>query len=612
MSSSKKRSIGAVLTLAGAAIAAFAFRVDVRPRGDGDKARVDPAAAQDSSNKEAADRKALEDRALVAAGTKPLNAALENNVDGPTLVDLFDSEDWWKAYREEFVATRVIVGAELLAAHGKIDIGSSDSAVVKEARRQKVSSAPVTIGGQTFLIAAARLPSLADREPVLVLLKKIDPPPVAVVVRPPAAPARSQNQGIAFWVGAGFLCLAGISLLLSGRKPANGNGNAAVAGSIIREDTLRFGTPSKPQPRAESKVLRAASIPRVTGVAARGTGVGQAPTLTAAARPTTSSARPSPQPAAAEAEADDPNIFGRYKLIDRLGEGGMSEIYTAVAYGVEGFSRTFVLKRLKPELARDKEAVAQFIDEARMQATLVHSNIVPVFDFGMVGQEYFMTQEYILGRDLVRLMSRYYDQTKRALEPRVAYYIAHETLAALSYAHGKHERDGEHMGIVHRDVSAANIMVSLQGEVKLFDFGIVKANRRVTRTQVGMVKGNANFMSPEQARGHNVDARSDLFSLALVLYYCLTNELLYDGANDLDVLYRAATGPTQADYEKLRQLPEPAAQILEKALAFDPDERFQSSNEFASMLAAHIGGGKSDASNLMQLLFGDELRKEAA
>jgi hypothetical protein len=527
-------------------------------------------------------------------------------------VDLFDSEDWWKAYREEFVATRVIVGAELLAAHGKIDIGSSDSAVVKEARRQKVSSAPVTIGGQTFLIAAARLPSLADREPVLVLLKKIDPPPVAVVVRPPAAPARSQNQGIAFWVGAGFLCLAGISLLLSGRKPANGNGNAAVAGSIIREDTLRFGTPSKPQPRAESKVLRAASIPRVTGVAARGTGVGQAPTLTAAARPTTSSARPSPQPAAAEAEADDPNIFGRYKLIDRLGEGGMSEIYTAVAYGVEGFSRTFVLKRLKPELARDKEAVAQFIDEARMQATLVHSNIVPVFDFGMVGQEYFMTQEYILGRDLVRLMSRYYDQTKRALEPRVAYYIAHETLAALSYAHGKHERDGEHMGIVHRDVSAANIMVSLQGEVKLFDFGIVKANRRVTRTQVGMVKGNANFMSPEQARGHNVDARSDLFSLALVLYYCLTNELLYDGANDLDVLYRAATGPTQADYEKLRQLPEPAAQILEKALAFDPDERFQSSNEFASMLAAHIGGGKSDASNLMQLLFGDELRKEAA
>jgi serine/threonine-protein kinase len=140
----------------------------------------------------------------------------------------------------------------------------------------------------------------------------------------------------------------------------------------------------------------------------------------------------------------------------------------------------------------------------------------------------------------------------------------------------------------------------------------VKSNRRVTKTQVGMVKGNANFMSPEQARGHAVDCRSDLFSLALVLYYCLTNELLYDGANDLDVLYRAATGPTEADYEKIRQLPEPAAQILEKALAFGPDERFQSSNEFASMLAAHIGGGKSDASNLMQLLFGDELRKEAA
>jgi serine/threonine protein kinase len=305
-------------------------------------------------------------------------------------------------------------------------------------------------------------------------------------------------------------------------------------------------------------------------------------------------------------------LFGRYKLLDRLGEGGMSEIFTAVAYGVEGFSRTFVLKRLRPELARDKEAVAQFIDEARMQAGLVHSNIVPVFDFGMVGEEYFMTQEYIVGRDVVRLMTRYYEKTKRALDARLAYYIAHETLQALSYAHNKRDRDGSPMGIVHRDVSAANVLVSLQGEVKLFDFGIVKSNRRVTKTQVGMVKGNANFMSPEQARGHNVDGRSDLFSLALVLYYTLTNELFYDGENDLEVLYQAATGPTAEGYRKIRALPEPAAQILEKALAIDPAHRFQTSDEFAAMLAAHIGGGKADAGNLMQLLFGEELGREAA
>jgi eukaryotic-like serine/threonine-protein kinase len=243
----------------------------------------------------------------------------------------------------------------------------------------------------------------------------------------------------------------------------------------------------------------------------------------------------------------------------------------------------------------------------------VHSNIVPVFDFGTVGGEYFLTQEYIAGRDVSRLMARYQQATGRAsLEPRLAFYIAYETLQALAYAHSKHDKDGAPMGIVHRDVSAGNIIVSLQGEVKLSDFGIVKSNRRVTKTQVGMVKGNANFMSPEQARGLNVDSRSDLFSMGQVLYFCLTNQLLYSGDNDLDVLYRAATGPTMDDYRKMHELPDPAGQILEKALAFERGERFQTAEEFADMLAAHAGGGKAAAADLMQRLFGQELATEAA
>ncbi len=228
----------------------------------------------------------------------------------------------------------------------------------------------------------------------------------------------------------------------------------------------------------------------------------------------------------------------------------MSEVYTAVAHGAEGFSRTFVIKRLRPELARNKEAVAQFIDEARVQASLVHSNIVPVFDFGMMGGEYFMIEEYILGRDLARVSTRCVERTGFRLEPRLVYYFAYEALQALAYAHSKRGRDGEPLDIVHRDVSATNVMLSSSGEVKLFDFGIAKANRRNTQTQAGMVKGNANFMSPEQARGQNVDHRSDLFSLALVMYFCLTNQLLYTGDNDLDILYRAACGPTAEDLER--------------------------------------------------------------
>jgi serine/threonine protein kinase len=310
---------------------------------------------------------------------------------------------------------------------------------------------------------------------------------------------------------------------------------------------------------------------------------------------------------------DSGRTFGRYRLLERLGEGGMSEVFTAVAQGVEGFSRTFVLKRLRPELAREREAIAQFIDEARLQAGLVHSNIVPVFDFGMIGNgEYFMTQEYIVGRDLLRLVTKQQERQPGGLDPQLAYYVAHETLQALAYAHEYCDKEGNPYHLVHRDISPGNLMISLRGEVKLADFGIVKASRRVSRTQVGMVKGNANFMSPEQARGQEVDARSDLFSLAAVLFYCLTGELLYSGDNDLDVLYKAARGPTPEDLMRIATLPEPAASILAKALSFEPADRFQSAAEFADQLAAFMGGGKAQAAALLQSLFGEELRRTAA
>ena len=212
-------------------------------------------------------------------------------------------------------------------------------------------------------------------------------------------------------------------------------------------------------------------------------------------------------------------IFGRYTLLDRLGEGGMAEVYTAATFGAEGFRRTFVVKRLRAELAREPAVVAQFIDEANLASSLVHSNIIPVFDFGKVGDEYFMAQEYILGRDLGRLTARVIERDGRALAPLVVFYAAAETLKALEYAHTKLGDNGRPLGIVHRDVSPSNILLSARGEVKLFDFGIVKAEGRVTKTQHGVVKGNVSFMSPEQARGVDVDARADLFSLGLVMYY---------------------------------------------------------------------------------------------
>ncbi len=562
---------------------------------------------------------------------------------------------------------RVIIGGEVIAARGRLPLGTADAGVVGEARTRDVASAIVTVDGQPVQVAAARMPAAEGAErrtaPVLVLASPVVAEAAAAVRVPELA-----DHALHFAL-AGGIGLAGFGLLLAGgrrRRPAE------ITGEILHETTAKMGslgTPDNPPPIAVPHLSVPPHVPPVghapTMVLQPPTGhvppPGHAPTMVHAALPVHAPASPTPKgwmtdgapvqvarvptgpaisptvvavpatppPPARRPPAVNPTAmfavpaqpsqpppgtkpFGRYRLRDRIGEGGMSEIFLADAMGAEGFKRTFVLKRLRPDLARDDAAVAQFVDEARLQASLIHPNIVPVLDFGVIDGEYFMTEEYVAGRDLAKLMARYQGSGGAPLPTPAAYYVAHETLQALAFAHEMTDRNGAPLGIVHRDVSLGNVLVSLQGEVKLIDFGIVMANDRVTKTQVGIVKGNANFMSPEQARGAVVDCRSDLFSLGLVLYYALTGRMLYGAGSDLGVLYQASNGPTPADYAQIRSLPEPSGAILEKALAFDPRERFQSAAEFADALATHSGGGKTIAAKLMQRLFSEEIRHEQA
>jgi hypothetical protein len=302
--------------------------------------------------------------------------------------------------------------------------------------------------------------------------------------------------------------------------------------------------------------------------------------------------------------------FGRYTLLDRLGEGGMAEVYTAATFGAEGFRRTFVVKRLRAELVREPAVVAQFIDEANLASTLVHSNIIPVFDFGKVGEEYFMAQEYILGRDLGRLTARVVEREGKPLPANVVLYAAFETLKALEYAHTKLGDNGRPLGIVHRDVSPSNILISARGEVKLFDFGIVKAEGRVTKTQHGVVKGNVSFMSPEQARGVDVDARADLFSLGLVMFYCLAGDVLYKGNTTYELLVKAATGPGAEELERIAALPAPCAELVRRALEISPAQRYGSAAEFAAAIHPHVAGGPAEAARLMATLFIEDFQRE--
>ena len=309
---------------------------------------------------------------------------------------------------------------------------------------------------------------------------------------------------------------------------------------------------------------------------------------------------------------DPERVFGRYYLLNQLAVGGMGEVYTAVTFGAEGFRRTFVIKRLRSELAREPEIVSQFIDEARLGSLLVHSNVIPVFDFGKVGDDYFLAQEYILGRDLDRLTSRSMERDGKPLPQEVVFYVVQEVLKALGYAHSRHDDAGQALALVHRDVSPNNVLISGRGEVKLFDFGIVKATNRATKTQFGVVKGNVTFMSPEQAKGLEVDQRADLFSLGLVMYRCLTGGYLYNGENSYQLLIKAAAGLDAADWEKIRALPEPAATVIARALQADPSQRYASAAEFAAALPHLAANAQADVAALVQRLCGEDLRTEQA
>src|SRR5262249_35097987 len=218
------------------------------------------------------------------------------------------------------------------------------------------------------------------------------------------------------------------------------------------------------------------------------------------------------------------------------------------------------------------------------------------------GDEYFLALEYIHGRDLSQLVQRHVEQLGRPLDMPLAFYIVHEVLEALSFAHSRTTKEGAPLEIVHRDVAPGNVLISYLGEVKLTDFGIARPEKRVSKPEVGMAKGTASFMSPGQARGEAVDRRSDLFSAGLVLYYCLPGQLLYRGETTLNRLLRAAVGPATSQFSQIERLPLPAAQVLRRALALDPTKRYPNATEFQRDVKPHIGG-RNELQALMDTLF---------
>ncbi|MBA3820279.1 MAG: serine/threonine protein kinase, partial [Deltaproteobacteria bacterium] len=283
---------------------------------------------------------------------------------------------------------------------------------------------------------------------------------------------------------------------------------------------------------------------------------------------------------------DFPIGFGRYQLVERLALGGMAELFVATSPGEHGFQKKVVIKRLLPHLVADETYNAMFIDEAKLTARLVHPKIAQTFELGKVDHALYIAMEYIDGIDVLALL-REFAANRRRVEPQLAAWIAHEVLDALDYAHNLTAEDGSKLGVVHRDISPSNVLLSVRGDVKLVDFGIARAvdPDRAHKSKTGTLKGKYGYMSPEQVIEQRLDARSDLFSVGVVLAELLTGRRLFAAANELDVLLMVRDAKLQR-FEKYGHDLEPGlADIVRKALKKPVDERWPSAAAFRDALA---------------------------
>jgi eukaryotic-like serine/threonine-protein kinase len=274
---------------------------------------------------------------------------------------------------------------------------------------------------------------------------------------------------------------------------------------------------------------------------------------------------------------------GPYELGERLGSGGMAEVYIARRAGPHGFSKRFAVKVILPQLARDPHFVSMFCDEARICSALSHPNIVQVVDFGESDGELFMAMEFVDGLSLAKLLRAVASRGER-FPLGAALFITHEVLRALAYAHRARDDRGRELGIVHRDVSPGNILIGRAGEVKLTDFGIVRSAYIDRRTYPGELKGKIGYMSPEQALGSELDARSDLFTIGIVLAEMLLARPLFPGKNELEILSRIhGADLTMLEMHGTELRPDLLG-ILRRALQREPKARFESAQEFADAL----------------------------
>lgn len=308
-----------------------------------------------------------------------------------------------------------------------------------------------------------------------------------------------------------------------------------------------------------------------------------------------------------------PTDFGKYRLDKRIATGGMAEIF--LAHRHDAPLEPLVIKRILPHLVKSGEFVSMFLDEARIAARLKHENIVEIHDVGQIDGAYYIAMEYVHGEDIRRIYNRAY-KLQRSLPLSHSIRVIADAAEGLGHAHKlADDFSGKPMGVVHRDVSPQNILVTYDGNVKVVDFGIAKAVNKVAQTRAGVLKGKYSYMSPEQALGDPIDHKTDIFALGIILYETTTGTRLFKRHNELATLQAIIKCEFVPPSEALPGYPGDLEAILSKALAKRPEDRYQDARELSKALYRFLEDSglyveRSIIAEFMRDLFSDRLQEE--
>jgi|GEM_PF-1242379 serine/threonine-protein kinase len=279
----------------------------------------------------------------------------------------------------------------------------------------------------------------------------------------------------------------------------------------------------------------------------------------------------------------------RYQVIERIDAGGMAEVFKAEATSMQGFQKLVAIKRVLPSLTKNQRFIRMFLDEAKVSLHLNHTNCVQVFDLGIADGTYFIVMEFIDGTNLKNVLE-YVVSQKMQLPVEQVVYIAIEICKGLAHAHNKRDLEGRPLHIVHRDISPPNVLMSREGEIKITDFGLAKAQSQVEQTDPGVVKGKFGYLSPEAANGEGVDLRTDVFAVGILLWEMLMGRRLFLGKSDYETLKQVQVAKIP-DMQSVRSdVPHQLVEIIERALAKDINRRYQDARSLAEALADFLYG----------------------